>query len=131
MNRLLLLTLGVYAPHLIEEHLARMCDDPIIVAAFSVLSPMAPRQATYFVFQVMLVVALGMTSLFSLGGRWQQAVMVALAFSLLAESHHLLRWLATREYNPGLLTSLPMPVVGALILRAVFGERPVWTLQRG
>jgi hypothetical protein len=131
MNRLLQLTLGLYAPHLVEEYLTRMYDDPIIVAAFSPLSQLAPRQATYLVFQVMLALMLGMTILFNLGGRWRSAVMVGLAVALLSESHHLIRWLVTREYNSGLLTSLPMPVLGAVILRSVSRQTSVTSSLQG
>ena len=124
MNRLLLLCLLVYAPHLVEEHVTRMCDDPILVRALGGLASMPARQAAYLVFQVMLAVALGMTYLFSRGGRSRDAVMIALGVALLAESHHLARWLVTREYNPGLLTALPMPFAGAWVLRAVFSRSP-------
>ena len=66
------------------------------------------------------ILALAMTVLFSLGGRGRDAVMITIAVALLSESHHVLRWLLSHEYNSGLLTSLPMPLLGAYILRSVF-----------
>ena len=67
MTRWLGLCLAVYAPHLLEEALTRMYDDPLIVYAFEPLSHLSTRHSTYLVFQMMLAVALGMTFLFSLG----------------------------------------------------------------
>jgi Protein of unknown function with HXXEE motif len=123
MNRLMQLCLGLYVPHLLEEGFTRMYDDPLIVFALAPLSGFSPRQAAYLIFQLMLGVSLSMTYLYGLGGRFRDAVMVVLSLALLGESHHALRWLASHQYNPGLLTSLPMPVLGAFILRAVFDSR--------
>jgi hypothetical protein len=125
MSRLLALCLGVYLPHLLEEALTRMYDDPIIVAAFGPLSQLPARQAAYLVFQVMLVLALAMLTLASLGGRWRDMVLLGLALALLGESHHVVRWIASHQYNSGLVTALPMPVAGALILRGVFRRAPI------
>ncbi|MEA2747794.1 MAG: hypothetical protein QOI41_1937, partial [Myxococcales bacterium] len=91
----------------------------LIVAAFQPLSGLSARHATYLVFQIMLAVALGMTLLYTLGGRARLAVMGSLALALLAESHHAIRALASPHYDSGLVTSLPMPVAGALLGAAV------------
>jgi Protein of unknown function with HXXEE motif len=109
-----------YLPHLVEEHFTKMYDDPILVSLFLPLASLPARQSAYLVFQAMLTVALAMTYLFSLGGRAQEAVMVGLAVGLVAESHHVVRWMLSHSYNSGLLTSFPMPVLGLLILRVVF-----------
>jgi hypothetical protein len=116
------LCLLAYAPHLLEEHLTGMHDDPLIVLAFDhAMAGLPAREAAYLVFQLMMIVMLTAAYLVGLGGRWRDAVMTVLALSLLAESHHLVRALTTLEYNAGALTSLPMPVLGAAIL---------WTLLR-
>jgi hypothetical protein len=119
MDRYLPAALLVYVPHLVEEHVTRMCDDPLIVAAFRPLEDLPARRSSYLVFQAMLLAALTMTWLFSLGGRWRAVVMGALGLALLAEAHHLIRAATTFHYNSGLATALPMPIVGALILRAL------------
>jgi hypothetical protein len=119
MTRWLVLCAAVYAPHLVEESLTRMYDDRLIVAAFQPLSGLSARHATYLVFQIMLAVALGMTLLYTLGGRARLAVMGSLALALLAESHHAIRALGSLHYDSGLVTSLPMPVAGALLGVAV------------
>jgi len=116
----LALALAGYAPHLAEESLTGMHDDPLIVAAFRPLSDLSARHATYLVFQIMLLLLLGTTLLFSLGGRPQRLVMLLLGVALLAESHHVIRALGTLQYNSGLATSLPLPVTGVLLLRRVF-----------
>ena len=117
------LCLLAYAPHLVEEHATRMHDDPLIVFALRPLSHLTQREAAYMVFQVMMLLALGMTYLWSLGGRARDAVLFAVALALLGESHHVARALASLEYNSGLVTSLPMPFIGALVLRSLFVRR--------
>ena len=123
MKTWMLACLVAYAPHLLEEHLTGMWNDAVIVTAFEPLSAMPARQAAYLLFQAMLALSLGMTFLVSLGGKWRDVVMVGLAAALVAEAHHVVRALATHEYNSGLVTSLPMPVVGAAILWRLFRRR--------
>lgn len=119
MRRLLGLVLLVYLPHLVEEGCTRMCDDALIVEAFRPFSHLPAREAAYLFFQIMMGVALVMTYAFSRGGIWREAVMVILGLALLAESHHVIRALASHGYDSGLVTSLPMPLVGAYVIASV------------
>jgi hypothetical protein len=115
-TRWLGLCVAVYAPHLLEEHVMEMHDDPMLVSAFDrAFAGVPAREASYLVFQLMMIVALVAAYLSSLGGRARDAVLAALALALLAESHHVIRALATLHYNAGALTSLPMPILGAAI----------------
>ena len=116
MRRALAVCLALYVPHLAEEAMTRMHDDPLIVSAFEPLSGLSARHAAYLVFQIMLAMALGMTLLFSLGGRARLAVMAGLGVAMILEGHHALRAIRSLAYNPGLFTSLPMPFAGALVL---------------
>ncbi len=120
MDRWLLLGILAYAPHLLEEHLTGMWNDPLIVLAFAPLEDLPARQAAYLIFQVMLGLSLLMTYVFSQGDGGRRLILGGLALSLLCESHHVLRALATEAYNPGLLTVLPMPLLGAWILHQLF-----------
>jgi hypothetical protein len=124
MIRLLGLSILVYAPHLLEEHLTRMCDDPIIVAGFRPLEDLPARRASYAVFQVMLLLGLVLAYLFALGGKARTLVMAVIALALLGESHHLVRAIWDGSYNSGLVTVLPMPIVGVLIVDALLTAAP-------
>jgi hypothetical protein len=126
VTRWLLLVLAVYAPHLVEEALTGMHDDPIIVAAFTPFASLSARHAAYLVFQLMLALSLGVALLTSLGGPSHVVLRAGLAVALVAESHHILRALVAHTYNSGLITSLPMPVVGALLARRVLST---WHLE--
>jgi hypothetical protein len=119
MKRRLLAALVVYAPHLVEEQLTRIDDEPWMARALRPFAASSPTHAAYSVFQVMLVVGLAMTLAFSLGGPARRLVMLILGLSLVGESHHAIRFFASHHYNSGLVTSLPMPLVGALILVAL------------
>lgn len=120
------LALLVYAPHLLEEHLEGMHDDPMIVWAFDALmGDLSARAASYATFQAMMLAGLTTTWLFARGGPTQRAVLMGIALGLLAEAHHAVRALASFELNAGLLTSLPMPILGAVMLRAVWRSASV------
>jgi hypothetical protein len=120
MERWLLPVLVVYVPHLLEEHLTGMWNDPLIKRAFEPLAALPAGEATYATFQAMLVVALGMTYAFSRGGLARRAVLASLGIALVCEAHHLVRAAATLSYNSGLLTALPMPLLGGWLLWKLF-----------
>lgn len=119
MTRLLGVVAAVYMPHLTEEALTKMYDDPIIVALLAPFAELAPRHAAYLMFQAMLAVTLGAAFAFGLGGKPRIAVVAAFGVALLAEAHHLVRACVALHYNSGLLTSLPMPILGLYVLRRV------------
>jgi hypothetical protein len=119
MTRLLAIATLLYLPHLAEEAMTGMHDDPIIALALAPLLTLAPRHAVYLMFQGMLLVTLTTTLMFARGGLTRLFVVGAVGLALLGESHHLCRALFTLRYNPGLVTSLPMPLFGAHLLRVV------------
>ena len=122
MKRLLGWALVLYLPHMTEEALTQMHDDPLIVAALTPLLALSPRHAVYLMFQVMFLLALGGALLLAAGGRARLAVMSMIGLALLAEGHHALRACLTLHYDSGLVTSLPMPVFGAHLLRIIAGQ---------
>lgn len=130
MARWMSLCLAAYAPHLVEEHLTGMWDDAVIATAFRPFAELPSRQAAYLLFQITLGLALLMTWAAMAGGRWQRAVLAGLGAAMLCESHHVVRALATHHYNSGLVTSLPMPVVGAIVLVAALTGRSLGAPRR-
>ncbi len=122
LTTLFALALAVYLPHIAEEALTGMHDDPGIVLALSPLAGLSPRHAVYLTFQVMMLVTLVTALLVSRGGKPRLLVLAVLGVSLLGEAHHLVHALFTLQYNSGLVTSLPMPVVGVILLRRVLRE---------
>jgi hypothetical protein len=123
MRRLLGIAIAFYIPHLLDEALTRMHDDRLIVAAYAMLAPLGARPAAYLAFQLTFALGLAMTWLFARGGVARRIVMAALAVALLAESHHIVRALFTFTFNSGLVTSLPLPWIGLLIVRHLASSR--------
>jgi len=123
MKRLLFACIVVYLPHLLEEHLTHMADDPLIVFGLAPIADWPARAAAYLVFQVMLALSLVMTLAFAAGGWAQKAVLASLGLALVAESHHLVRFAITHRYASGLYTAWPMPFVGAFVLFTVFARK--------
>ena len=122
LTSLLALALACYVPHITEEALTGMHDDPGIVLALAPLASLSPRHAAYLTFQVMMLLLLATTLAFARGGKARLFVVGVLGASLVGEGHHLVHALFTLSYNSGLVTSLPMPLAGAFILRSVARE---------
>jgi hypothetical protein len=76
---------------------------------------------------VVLVTIIGASVLFMVygliaGTGSRLAVLSILGLFSIGEGHHLLRVLASGAYNPGVVTSLPFAVLGALLVSAVWRE---------
>jgi hypothetical protein len=115
--------LGFYVLHLVEESLTGMSNDPLIVAAYALLAHLGGRHAAYLVFQITWALGLVMTLVYASGWRGRRLVIGVFALGLLAEAHHAMRALVQPPASPGLLTSLPLPILGALIARNLYITR--------
>ena len=122
MTRSLSLALALFAAHLLEEALTGMHDDRLIVAAYAWLAPLGGRHAAYLVFQLTVLICLGAVFVYAHGIRGRRLLLAAFGLSLFAESHHAVRALATLSWNSGLVTSLPLPILGAMLLRRAFAS---------
>ena len=116
--------LVLYLPHLADEALTGMCDDPVIVTALGPLGRLSPRHATYLVFQLTFALALVVGFVTTLGERARLLVVGGIGLALVCEGHHVARALVSLHTNSGLLTSLPMPILGVLVLRNVARDWP-------
>jgi hypothetical protein len=117
------LSLALYVPHVAEEALTGMHDDPVVAAAYAPLAALSPRHAATLVFQAMVIVTLATALAFAAGGWARTVVVTVLAASLLSEAHHLVRAFVSLHYVSGLFTSLPMPFAGLHLLRSVARAR--------
>lgn len=115
-RRALLLALAVYVPHLLQEHVEGMWRDPVVAPALAPLAGMSGSQAGYVVFQIMFAGLLALPAVWMIGPRARALLLGALGLALVAESHHVVRAIASGATNAGLWTSLPMPLVGALVV---------------
>jgi len=114
---------SAFLAHLTDEALFGMHDDPLIATAYAWLAPLGARHAAYLVFQITVAIGLGASLLVAAGGWGRRAVLFGFGLALLAEAHHPLRALLNGAGNAGLLTSLPLPILGALLLRRALSGR--------
>ena len=71
-------------------------------------------QAGFFVFQIMYWLMLLVMFAFSLGGKWQFIPLAILGCVYFYELQHPFTAVLRGSYYPGLLTSLPFPIIGIL-----------------
>jgi hypothetical protein len=123
MKRLLAIAATLHLAHLGEEAAGAMHDDPIVTAAYAVFAPLGARHAAYLLFQITYALGLVAVVLVARGGPARRAVFALYGVALLAEAHHPLRALVAFAPNPGLVTSLPLPLLGALVLVRALSPR--------
>ena len=116
---LLAIAFALYVPHIADEALTGMYDDPMMVRALAPFAELSPRHAAYLTFQLMMLLAFAMTLAFARPGKPRLAVLGLVAATLVGEAHHVIRAVATLQTNSGLFTSLPMPLFGVYLLTRV------------
>lgn len=107
-----------------EEYLTRFYDgDPIFAIFFRLFRGMSFPQAIFLELQVLLWVLFTTLFLVLLNKRiLNLAVCTLFGLIFIVEIHHLLHALLIRNYYPGLITSIPLLVLGYVYWRELIKE---------
>ena len=81
---------------------------------FGFLNEMSVPQATFLVFQIMLWLALIVFALLISNEKWRLRLMLLPGIIFLVELHHPWSVIASLDYYPGAITSIPLLIIGFL-----------------
>ena len=79
---------------------------------FNALNLLPTPQATFTLFQIMLWLLLIVSYLLILGPKWQLRLMVIPGLIFIYELHHLYKAISVGGYYPGLITAIPLYIIG-------------------
>ena len=116
LHRLFGLSIPFFIIHGVEEYWFGFYDVYPLFHSTATIFQTTP-QGIFLVFQIMWWLMLLMVFLTSLGGEWQLIPMTMLGLIYLYELNHPFGALFQGSYYPGLLTSLPFPIIAFLFWR--------------
>ncbi len=101
--------------HGLEEYFTGFYDkNPISKFIFQYFETMSTYQQTFLLFQIMIWVLLIISFLLIFESKWDIYLLIIPALIMIFELHHVIEAIMIRGYYPGLITSLPFPVLGFL-----------------
>jgi len=118
LKNLFLLSILLFIVHGLEEYFTGFYNtDSHVQFVFAYFAQMAPLQATFLMFQIMLWLLLIVSYLLIRGERWQLWLLLIPGIIFIYELHHFYKALTIGGYYPGLVTALLFPIVGYLYWR--------------
>lgn len=115
LKNIFLLSIPLFVAHGLEEILTSFYNiDSQVEFWFGRLNSLPTPQATFILFQIMIWLMLIIGYLLLLGPKWQLRIMFVPGIIFVYELHHLYKAFEAGGYYPGLITVIPLYVVGFL-----------------
>lgn len=115
LKNLFLFSIPLFIAHGIEEYFTGLYNvDSHVKFMFGYFVHLAPLQATFLIFQIMLWLLLIVSYLLIRGEKWQLRLMIIPGIIFIYELHHFYKAFAVGGYYPGLITALLFPIIGVL-----------------
>jgi len=115
LQKLFLLSIPLFIAHGLEEILTGFYNiDSQVDFWFGGLNSLPTPQATFILFQIMIWLMLIIAYLLLLGPKWQLRLMYIPGIIFVYELYHLYKAIEVGGYYPGLITAIPLYVVGFL-----------------
>lgn len=113
LKSLFLLSIPLFIAHGLEEILTGFYKtDSQVEFWLGRLNFLPTPQATFILFQIMIWLMLIISYLLLLGPKWQLWLMFIPGIVFVYELHHLYKALGTGGYYPGIVTAVPLYILG-------------------
>ncbi len=76
------------------------------ITFFSKLSKLPQDQSNFLVYKIMMVIGMFFIMLFVAGGAWSTMGLLLMGLYFTYQLHHVLEYIVSRKYNPGLITAI-------------------------
>ena len=115
LKNIFLLSIPLFIAHGLEEILTGFYNvDSHVAFMFGKLATMPTTQALFILFQIMIWLILIIGYLLLLGPKWQLRLMFIPGIVFIYELQHLYKAFEVDGYYPGLITAVPLYIVGFL-----------------
>jgi|SRR3989338_5580036 len=113
LQKLFLISIPLFIAHGLEEIFTGFYNmDSQIGFWFGNLNYLPTSRATFILFQIMIWFMLIIGYLLLLGPKWQLRLMFIPGIIFIYEFHHLYKAISIGDYYPGLITAIPLYIVG-------------------
>lgn len=115
LKNLFLLLASLFIAHGLEEILTGFYNiDSQVEFWLGSLNSLPTPQATFILFQIMIALILIIGYVLLLGPKWQLRMMFVPGIVLIYELHHLYKAIDVGGYYPGIITAIPLYIVGII-----------------
>ncbi len=115
LKNIFYISIPVFIAHGLEEFFNDFYNiDWSTKLVFGFLNEMSMPQATFLVFQIMLWLALIVFAFLIASEKWRLRLMFLPGIIFIVELHHIWTAITTWSYYPGLITSIPLLIIGGL-----------------
>lgn len=113
LKTLFYISIPLFVAHGLEELLNGFYNvDWSTKLVFEFLNGMSVPQATFWVFQIMLWLALIVFALLIASEKWRLSLMFIPSIIFIVELHHIWKALESWNYYPGVITAIPLTIIG-------------------
>ena len=121
LKNIFALSIPLFIAHGIEEIATRLYStDSHVTFLFGKLATLPTMQALFILFQIMIWLVLIVGYLLLLGPKWQLRLMFVPGLIFIYELHHLYKAIDVGGYYPGLVTAIPLYIVGFFFWKELF-----------
>lgn len=115
LKTLFFISIPFFIAHGLEELMNGFYNiDWSVKIMFGFLNEMTVPQATFWVFQIMLWLALIVFALLISGEKWRLRLMFLPGIIFVVELHHIWKTMSSLDYYPGVITAIPLAIIGFL-----------------
>lgn len=113
LKTIFIISIPVFIAHGLEEIFNNFYNiDWSTKIVFGFLNEMSVSQATFIVFQIMMWLALIVFAFLIASEKWRLRLLFLPGIIYIVELHHIWAAIRTWDYYPGLVTALPLAILG-------------------
>jgi hypothetical protein len=121
LQNLFLLSIPLFIAHGLEEIFTGFYNTDSQVAFWlGNLNSLPTAQATFILLQIMIALMLIIGYFLLLGPKWQLRMMFIPAIIFIYELHHLYKAFDVASYYPGLITAIPLYIIGFFFWKEMY-----------
>ena len=118
LRTIFIISIPFFIAHGLEELFNSFYNiDWSVKVIFGFLNEMPVPQATFWVFQIMMWLALIVIAFLISGEKWRLRIMFIPGIIFIVELHHIWKALETWNYYPGVITAIPLTILGFFFWR--------------
>jgi|SRR3989338_1005830 len=118
LRTIFIISIPFFIAHGLEELFNSFYNiDWSVEVIFGFSNEMPVPQATFWVFQIMMWLALIVIAFLISGEKWRLRIMFIPGIIFIVELHHIWKALETWNYYPGVITAIPLTILGFFFWR--------------
>lgn len=123
LKTIFIISIPFFIAHGLEELFNGFYNiDSSVKVIFGFLNEMSVPQATFWVFQIMIWLALIVFAFLIANEKWRLRLLFLPGIIFIFELHHIWKAVESWSYYPGVITAIPLTIIGFFFWKALIGN---------